>query len=548
MSLLKFLLKTSRAVVLLSIASAAFSGLGGVALIAMVHRELGRETPSRAVIGLAFGALSILVAGTRVIAQIAMARLGQGAVTKLVARLCRDLLSLPLARFESLDSSRILAVLTEDVVIVAGALVGIPQVAINGPLVAICLVYTGWLSPGILAYGAGFATIAVAAYLAILSPAMTHLRGARSNQDGLVRHFRTLIDGFRELKLHGPRREAFFERELLPAAARVRDRSIAGQALFALAEGWGELAFFGFLGFLLFVLPTIHPVSRPTLVGAVLVVLYVMGPLDVMLTWMPALGRARASISRIVALVPSLESGDVEALDAPAPPLMCDAIQLRGITHSYASESGDRPFQLGPIDLSVQPGEILILAGGNGSGKTTLVKLLCGLYAPAEGEILVDGRPIGDAERASYRGLFSVVFADGHLFGGLLGLDRPDLEAEAVAGLERLGLDARVQVKDGTYSTLDLSQGQRRRLALLTATLEDRPVLIFDEWAANQDPGSRRAFYHQILPELKAAGKALVIISHDEDYFGVADRVIRLREGRIVEAEPEPLLAGGSIA
>lgn len=550
MSLLGFLLRSSRGLVILSVVTAAVSGLGGVALIALVHHELGREAPSSAVLGIAFAGLCLLTASTRVVAQVAMARMGQGAVTEMAIRLCRDLLKLPLARFEAIDSSRLLAVLTEDIVIVAGALVGIPQVAINIPLVVICLAYTGWLSPVILACGAGFATLAVLAYLTLISPAMNHLQGARAAQDALVGHFRTLIDGFRELKLHAPRRAAFLSRALAPSAARVRDRSIAGQTFFALAEGWGELAFFGFLGFLLFILPTFQNVTRPTLVGAVLVVLYVMAPLDVILTWVPILGRARASIARIESLLPTLDATESETPADFEPIVFRDSLCLADVTHAYRSQADDAGFHLGPIDLTLRPGEIVILAGGNGSGKTTLVKILAGLYAPLDGSIRVDGRAIGDRERAAYRGLFSVVFADGHLFPDLSGLERDGLDGEAEAGLQRLGLGDRVRLRDGAYSTLELSQGQRRRLALLSACLEKRPICIFDEWAANQDPKSRRAFYHEILPELKAEGKALLVISHDEDEFEVADRVIRLRDGRIVEefaADRVPFAVGESV-
>lgn len=535
MSLIGFLLRTSRGVVLLSITAAAISGLGGVGLIALVHSELGRANPSAGIVGLAFAGLCVLVASGRVVAQVAIARLGQGAVTAMAVRLCRKVLALPLARFEELDSSKLLAVLTEDIVIVAGSLSGIPQLAINIPLIAICLVYLGYLSPIILACGAGFATLAVGIYLALLAPAMRQIGDARAGQDALVGHFRTLIDGFRELKQHRGRSEAFLGRGLQPSAERVRERSIAAQTSFALAEGWGELSLFGFLGFLLFVLPLLHPIGRPTLIGAVLVVLYVIGPLDVTLTWLPALGRAKASIARIDALLPRLEVLDVDESSPGPPPTFRDSLSVSDVTHAYRNEDGDRGFRLGPIDLTLSPGELVILAGGNGSGKTTLVKILTGLYGPDDGTIRLDGREIGESDRAAYRQLFSVVFADGHLFPDLHGLERDGLEVDAEAGLVRLGLAGRVRMEEASYSTTDLSQGQRRRLALLTALLEDRPVCVFDEWAANQDPESRRAFYQEILPELRAAGKALLVISHDEEYFDVADRVIRLREGRVSE-------------
>ncbi len=254
-------------------------------------------------------------------------------------------------------------------------------------------------------------------------------------------------------------------------------------------------------------------------------------------------------MQRVEALIPALDS-----VEPPEPttsmilgprPFLHDSLTLEGVAFAYHDEADRHGFALGPVDLTLRPGEVVILAGGNGSGKTTLVKVVAGLYAPRRGSIWVDGREIGEAERMAYRQLFSVVFADGYLFKDLLGLDRPGLADDARTGLERLGLGERVGIEGIAYSTTDLSQGQRRRLAMLNARLEDRPVLIFDEWAANQDPHFRQAFYREILPELREAGKAVLVISHDEEYYDVADRVVRLREGRFVD---EAAFAAGGTA
>jgi putative ATP-binding cassette transporter len=536
MSLLTFLLKTSRGVVALAVVSAAVSGAGGVALIGMVHAALSGEGPVSPRLGWAFAGLCVVVAATRVITQSAMARIGQGAVMALCTRVCRSILALPLERFEAIDKGSLVAVLTEDVVIVANALAGVPQVCLNVPLLALCFAYAGWLSPVILVSGVLFATIAVGSYLALVSPAMGQLVAARAMQDGLVGHFRTLIDGFRELRQHRGRRLAFLTLGLEPAAASVRDRAVAGQTLFALAEGWGELGFFGFLGFLVFALPNLLTLDRAALAGAVLVVVYVMGPLDVLLTWVPILARARTSLGRINALIPDLDAA-AEDNPAPAPRPLRESVCLEGVTFDYPGEAGDRGFALGPVDLTLRPGEVVILAGGNGSGKTTLLKVLTGLYTPKTGAVRLDGRLVVPDTLEDYRQLFSVLFADGHLFRHLYGLERPGIEDEASRWLDRMELTGRVHVDGDTYSTTDLSQGQRGRLALLTACLEGRPVCVFDEWAANQDPNFKRAYYREILPGLRASGKALLVISHDEDYYDVADRVVRLRDGRIVDGD-----------
>ncbi len=184
----------------------------------------------------------------------------------------------------------------------------------------------------------------------------------------------------------------------------------------------------------------------------------------------------------------------------------------------------------------------MFIAGGNGSGKTTLAKLLTGLYVPDSGQILWNGHPVTDQNREAYRQSFAAVFSDFYLFPSLLGIADADVDARADRYLEMLHLRHKVQVKDGRLSTLDLSQGQRKRLALLTAYLEDRPIYLFDEWAADQDPFFKEVFYRQLLPELKKRNKTAVVISHDDRYYDAADRIIKLDSGRIV-AESVPLEA-----
>ena len=187
-----------------------------------------------------------------------------------------------------------------------------------------------------------------------------------------------------------------------------------------------------------------------------------------------------------------------------------------------------------PIDLTLSPGELVFIVGGNGSGKSTLAKLITGLYVPDAGEILLDGILVDDRNRELYRQLFSTVFADFYLFERLLGLGLQDLDAQAKTYLEQLQLTHKVTIENGKLSTTALSQGQRKRLALLTAYLEDRPIYLFDEWAADQDPFFREIFYQQLLPELKQRGKAVLVISHDDRYFHLADRLLKLDYGQIV--------------
>src|SRR5262249_18440024 len=155
------------------------------------------------------------------------------------------------------------------------------------------------------------------------------------------------------------------------------------------------------------------------------------------------------------------------------------------------------------------------------------------LYLPESGELRVDGARIDDSHIDGYRQRFSIVFTDFFLFDSLLGLAATDLDSKAQGYLARLHLDRKVKIEGANLSTVDLSQGQRKRLALLPAYLEDRPIYLFDEWAADQDPHFKEVFYLQLLPELKKRGKTVFVISHDDRYYHVADRVVKLNYGQI---------------
>jgi putative ATP-binding cassette transporter len=547
MNFLSFVLKQSRGMVALSVLAGMAGGMSGVGLIALIQAELSRETATARTLGLAFAGLCVVMTLTRAVANATMVRLAQGAVSRLWVHMGRALLDVPLARFEALDRAAVLAVLTEDVETVAGALVSIPMLCINATIVVSCFAFVVWLSPPLFAWGLAIAVAGLVGYEVFGTRGLIHLRRARAGQDELMGHFQSMIGGFRELKSHRGRRDVFLVDSLEATTTAVRDRNVSAATWFAAAGSWSLIAFFGFIGVLLYVLPSVQEISRPALAGSVLVVLYIMTPLEVILTWIPILGRARVSLLKIEALGLSLQAADEKPSAAPTGPLSFrTALDLCDVTYTYhhKNDVGRGEFTLGPIDLTLRPGEIVFLVGGNGSGKTTLVKLLAGLYSPESGSVRLDGRPITPENLETYRQLFSVVFTDGYLFPTLQGLDPAGLDRTARAFLARLELGDHVQVEGGAFSTTDLSQGQRKRLALLTAVLEDRPIMILDEWASNQDAHFKNVFYRELLPEWRARGKSILVITHDADDQHVADRVIHLESGRFLDRTGNSVASG----
>ena len=247
-----------------------------------------------------------------------MVNLGQRAVADLGLHIVRRTLDSAPAKFEAIDSSALLAALTEDIVLIANAMVGLPRLCIDIPIVIACLAYIGWLSPVVLACGVIFAALAIAVYVVLSSRAVEQLLRRRERQDVLVGHFRTLIGGFRELKLHRGRRASYLAGSVEPTMASVRSDMVRGLGRFAVAEGWSQLALFGFIGMLLFAIPRLEPIGRPTLVSAVLVVLYLMTPLDTIVNWLPIVGRAQASLLKVQSLIPALDRhGDAAEAGRP---------------------------------------------------------------------------------------------------------------------------------------------------------------------------------------------------------------------------------------
>jgi putative ATP-binding cassette transporter len=401
--------------------------------------------------------------------------------------------------------------------------------------VAGCLLYLGWLSRALLILVIAYMAVGILTYQFPFAKSLHYFRVLREEWDVLFKALRALTEGSKELKLHRPRRQAFLSQQLEPNMDLIRRYGIRASTFGFAAANMGQVLFFIFIGVVLFAAPGLFNVDRHALTGYALTILYMNGPLAAILNTLPTLGRAQVAFQKIETLGLSLSNqlpeADVSAQERPSAPW--NELALVGVTHEYHHEGESSSFTLGPLDITLRPGELVFLIGGNGSGKTTLAKLFAGLYAPEAGELRLDGKTITNETRDDYRQHFSAVFSDYYLFDSLLGLDFERMGDRVRGYLSQLQLSHKVEIKDGKLSTIDLSLGQRKRLALLTAYLEDRSIYLFDEWAADQDPAFKRVFYYQILPDLKAAGKTLIVISHDDRYYHLADRIIKLDNGQV---------------
>ncbi|MET0647740.1 MAG: cyclic peptide export ABC transporter [Pyrinomonadaceae bacterium] len=538
MKIIYFLMRHSKGVIILAALLGVVSGGSSAVLMALINERLGEGPSARPTTVWLFVGVVLAALASNYASRLLLSRISQQAIFDLRMRLCRQVLAVPLRRLEEIGGHRILATLTEDIPTITRAFMDVPFFCINLTIVLSCLVYLGWLSPAVFGSLLVFLVLGMAGLMLPKRKADRIWRRARDEADTLFDHFRALTGGMKELRLHRARREAFLRERLEASAGAYRDHQVAAGRLYALSGGWGFALYFVFMGFMLFAIPGLFDLSAQALTGYTITALYLRAPLVSVMELVTTFSQANMALQKLNELGLSLDaSGAKEPTGAPAEaaqPASWESIHLSNMTHTYYREGSDDNFTFGPIDLKLRRGEMVFLMGGNGSGKTTLAKLLTGLYTPEGGAILLDGRPVDDARREEYRQLFSAVFTDFYLFE-MLGLDRSRLSERAQAYLEKLQLANKVEVRGDRLSTTELSQGQRKRLALLTAYLEDRPIYVFDEWAADQDPYFKDVFYLQLLPELRAKGKTVIIISHDDRYTHVASRLVKLESGVIVE-------------
>lgn len=531
MDIIWLLLKASWVNVVAAVLAGLVSGGCSASLIALINQALSQNSPRSLMVPFAGLALLGLLAGG--LSQFLLINLAQDAVYRLRLQLSDRILSAPLQQLEALGPSKLLAALTKDVDAISRTVFSIPAICTNVAVLIGCLVYMGWLSGRLFVLVAIFLGLAIALVQLFFNAAYRYLALARTEANRLLECFRGITDGTKELKLHSARRQVFIDEDLRSSALASCEYTKTAYKLAAVSSTGGQTLFFVLIGLLLFVVPQFVTISQTVLPAYVLTIAYILGPIEGIITQLPGLSDADVSIKKInemgLTLAKSPELTSVVRQNASAE---WKTLELVGLLHTYSSED-NRPFTVGPIDLTFKAGELVFIVGGNGSGKSSLAKLITGLYIPEVGEIRLDGNPITDINREWYRQHFSAVFSDFYLFNRLVGMDAITLDNQAQTYLEKLQLEKKVSVTAGQLSTTALSQGQRKRLALLSAYLEDRSICLFDEWAADQDPMFREIFYTQILSELKQRGKTVFVISHDDHYFHLADRVIKLDYGQI---------------
>lgn len=513
-------------------------GAGGIAMasaLSIINGALASDPSVGVLLGLA-GLCAVSLAG-QLIAGIGNSLLGQRIVARLRQDVSGRILRASLSQIEEMKSPRLLAVLNGDVEKIAELGNHFAGYTTALAMVIGCLAYLLMLSPPML----GFALLLVVLGGALNNLAMRNWLArfdeARGLEDQLQRQYRAIIEGAKELRLNRARRLGVERRGIGDLTDRIAALNGRAFAIFWAVDTISVALIFVFVGAVLALRPYLG-IENEAITGFIIVMLFVKGPVEELASALPVLSQAQIALRRISGLTASLADGGAQIDGEGARLRFRRTLALDGVRYVFPGASRDAAFGLDIPHLRLRRGEITFIVGGNGSGKTTLIKTLLGLYQPRSGAILLDGAPVSATDLDSYRQLFSGVFADYHLFDELVAF--PGGEARVNAWLQRLDLAKVVDFHDGRFSTTDLSTGQRKRLAFIHAVLEDRPILMFDEWAADQDPDFRKLFYCHLLPELRSIGKTVIAVSHDDRYFDAADRVVHMANGRITGIERYP--------
>ena len=542
MNIIKFIIQISPRNFVLAALAGIISGFSLASLLALTNKALHNTEMVNTTTMVAYFLLIVVVVVSKVSSTVLLTSLSQQSIAKLRMRLSQEILSAPLINLELIGSHKLLASLSTDITSIGIGVMRLPSLFMNSALLLGCLGYLLWLSPLMFFASVCIIVVSIMIYKWPQSRAVSLLKQARETDDELYKGFRAVCEGTKELKMHQSRRNDFFSGAFKQCINDYAHYRIKAAKYYSVAGSFSIIMLFVGIGSLIFIIPSLITIDAESLVGYVIVFLFMLGPIDSIISFIPDVAKTSISFKKVQSLGLSLNketSNDRVGLmpnenDRPRKLEYKKSLKMVDVVHSYYRELESSYFQLGPMNLEFKPGELIFLIGGNGSGKTTLAKILLGLYSPESGRIELDGIPVDESNIETYRQTFSAVFVDFFLFDELLGMGDTSLDEKSHDYLEKLQLSHKVTVKGGKLSTTQLSQGQRKRLTLMSAYLENRQFCVFDEWAADQDPEFKNVFYRIILPELRAQGKTVLIISHDEQYFDVADRYIKMNSGKVI--------------
>jgi putative ATP-binding cassette transporter len=458
----------------------------------------------------------------------------EAAIHRIRLRLMDHVRHSELLPLESIGRSEIVGAITKETMTLSQAATIVVIAAQGSVLILFAGLYVAYQSVAAFLLSAVIVTIASLVHLSHNRVFRAQMRKSLESESVLLDRLSDLLDGFKEVRLNTPRSEDLFH-DIEAVSTTAAELKISSQVEGLNQFVFSQCAFYILVGAVVFVVPSFSETVGPSMVKTTTALLFVIGAITSVVQSIPMLAAANAAAERIndieAKLLNTATAPDEAAREPPRP---FTTIELIDVSFRYDDRKADAVFRVGPVSFVLHAGEIVFISGGNGSGKSTLLKVLTGLYPIDSGKILVDGEEITAANRDVYRERFTAIFSDYHLFKRLYGVKDPDPQ-EIARLLALFELTGKTRLEGGEFTTIDLSAGQRKRLALIVGLMERRPILVLDEWTADQDPEFRRKFYHELLPSMQTSGKTIVAVTHDERHLAelkLPVRRLRMEDGR----------------
>lgn len=501
----------------------------GVLTLVFINDYLLKNTQNIPI--LYFIALLVVFFLSSTIVELGLSVFGQNFIFKMQRRVVKQILDTPLLKVAKVGKARILASLGSDVRNISFGLLRLPDFLQSSILILCTSAYLCYLSPQIFTLCAIWIIVVFTINNFLMMKVYAYFRKARENDDALQNNYQNILDGHKELLINRYRAKLYYEDEFESNARSKKKNSTLGNLFNNLSSNFTNVALLALVGVEFYLALEFKWASVAEATTIALSILFLRTPLVSMIGSFPTLLLAKIALDKIA----KLELDDYkEHFEKTNFIKDWGQISFKNTSFSY-----DDNFHLNPVNLDLKKGELIFLIGKNGSGKSTFCMLLTGLFKPSEGEIFVDDMKIDDDNLDIYRSLVSAVFSDFHLFTKTLAKEKFADEEKIASWLEFLELKGKTRVEDHELVLTKLSTGQKKRLAMLIALLEERDILVLDEWAADQDPVFRRFFYKKLLPLLKEQGKTIFAITHDDAYFDSADRIFLAEGGNISELKGE---------
>lgn len=462
----------------------------------------------------------------------------EGVITQIRSRLVDKIRRSNLSSFENIGESRLMNLLTQETLTISSAARLFSRLCSTVTLLVVGFLFIAYISIPALFITLGLIALGVLAYRDKKHSHEKDLKEASIKENLYFEKVNHLLDGFKEVKVNDDRSDDLFTNFITRIGEETEALKVRSSAQQTQTIIFAQVFCYILMGFMIFIFPSFVQIDHAQLVQIVSVILFLTtGPLQEAVGVFPFVERANVAVRNLRDLEAELEQIELETVrpTGKRKPKPFESLVCKDVTYEYNHSKSDSQFRIGPINFKLNQGEIVFIMGGNGAGKSTFFKVLTGLYYWDRGEILHNGRRVNKRNLSVYRGCFSIVFQDMHLFDRLYGVRR--IDATRVSHLlDIMQLDDKTSIlEDGSIENLQLSTGQKKRLALIIGDLENRDICVFDEWAADQDPQFREYFYETYLPELKKQGKTILAITHDDRYYHKADRIYKMEYGQLID-------------